>query len=36
MQTGWIKTYNSIIDKDNPKDLYKTKNDEAKNTRPRK
>ena len=29
MQTGWIKTKNSVKDEDNPEDLYKTKNEEV-------
>ena len=35
MQTGWIKTYNSVKDENNPEDLHKTKNEEAKHTGPR-
>ena len=29
MQTCWIKIKNSIKDEDNPKELHKTKNEEA-------
>lgn len=32
MQTGWIKTSNLVKAKDNPENLHKTENEEAKHS----